>query len=108
MMASAAMNIAGIIYFPFTYGTLNFDNGLLGILSSTNIPPQTNTNAKRVPILVSESTVSKFKNKAGIATSKPVNIVEKEGVLNLGCNLENIFGKSPSRLMLIHIRGCPI
>ena len=33
------------------------------------IPPHTNTNANKVPILVKASTTSRFKNKAGIATN---------------------------------------
>ena len=103
-----AINNAGTINLPFKYGTLNLDCGLSGIFCKTRIPPHTKTNANKVPILVSESTVLKFRNNAGTATSTPVNMVEKEGVRNFGWSFENIFGKSPSRLMLIHMRGCPI
>jgi hypothetical protein len=50
----------------------------------------------------------KFKNKAGIATTKPVTTVAYDGVLYFGALFENRFGNKPSRLILIQIRGCPI
>ena len=71
------------------------------------MPPQTRTNANKVPMLVSEITNSRFKNNAGIATTNPVNIVEKEGVLKRGCMVEKIFGNRPSRLIASQIRGWP-
>ena len=37
----------------------------------------------------------------------PVMMVENQGVLNFGWILAKAFGSSPSRLMLIQIRGCP-
>lgn len=43
----------------------------------------------------------------GIATRNPATTEEKAGVLYLGWSFENRFGSSPSRLMLIHMRGCP-
>ena len=42
------------------------------------------------------------------ATTKPVTIVAKDGVLYFGCTFENCFGNRPSRLILIQILGCPI
>ena len=86
-------------------GVLNLLCGGLGNICMRNIPPHTNTKAKRVPTLVKSITTFISKNKAGIATTTPVRIVEKEGVLNLGCMREKIGGNKPSRLILIHIRG---
>src|SRR5437868_7236004 len=97
----------GTIYLPLTWGTRNFDGGLSGFFCNTNIPPHTNTNANNVPMLVSAITTFRFINNAGIPTTKPVKIVEKDGVLYLGCILEKILGSKPSLLILIHIRGCP-
>lgn len=79
-----AANKTGTIYFPLMYGTLNLLSAFIVRLSNTNMPPQTNTNANNVPILVKASTTSRFKNNAGIATTKPVSMVENEGVLNFG------------------------
>ena len=81
---TAKMKIVGIIYLPLTCGTLNLDSGLFGCFCSTITPAQTNTNANKVPMLVNANTISRFKNKAGTATTNPVKIVEKEGVLYLG------------------------
>ncbi len=78
------MNIDGIINFPLTCGTLNFESGRLGCFCKTKTPAHTNTKANNVPMLVSAKTVLRFKNKAGIATTNPVKIVEKEGVLYFG------------------------
>lgn len=86
------------------YGTLY----LLGPLSRNNTPAHTSINANNVPMLVRSVTHTRFKNKEGTATMIPVNIVEKAGVLNLGCIFENRGGNRPSLLILIHILGCPI
>src|SRR5690554_2424864 len=100
----AVTSIVGYIYLAFIKGTLNFVFGLSFLLSKTKIPAHTNINANSVPMLVSANTNSRFKNNAGIPTTKPVSMVENEGVLNFGCILENTFGNKPSRLILIHIR----
>ena len=91
------------------YGILNpFLSALLFPLGcSINTPPDTRINANKVPMLVRSVTSVRFKNKAGMATKKPVTMVAKAGVLYFLCSLENRGGKSPSRLMLIHIRGWP-
>ena len=82
--------------------------GISILFCNTNTPPQTNTKANKVPILHKSVTIFKFMNNAGIATTNPTTMVAKEGVLYLGCTIENFFGNKPSRLMLIQIRGCPI
>src|SRR5690606_27816159 len=104
----ALTSINGYTYFALINGTLYLDSTLTALLSITNIPAHTNTKAKSVPILVSANTKSRLRNKAGMPTTNPVSIVEKDGVLNFGCILENILGNNPSLLMLIHILGCPI
>ncbi len=104
---SANKNKAGTIYFPFTKGTLNLEAGLFFCFSRTRMPPQTKTKANKVPILVNANTTSRLRNRAGIATNRPVRIVENEGVLYLGWRREKIAGSKPSRLILIQILGCP-
>ena len=80
----AVRTIPGKINCPLMNGTLNLDSGLSILVCKTNTPPQTNTKANKVPILVNASTTSRFKNKAGIATTSPVRIVEKDGVPKRG------------------------
>ena len=66
-----------------TNGTRN-GRGTAGCLTLIiHTPIHTSTKANKVPILVRDNTVLKFKNKAGIATKKPVRMVEKDGVPNL-------------------------
>jgi hypothetical protein len=47
----------------------------------------------------SSVTSDKFINSAGIATIRPVSIVENHGLRNRGWIDENIFGSRPSRLI---------
>ena len=67
------------------YGILN----LAPVRSSSfagnnNTPPQTNTKANKVPILVRSVTSVRLTNNAGTPTTIPVKMVEKDGVLYFG------------------------
>ena len=80
---------------PFIYGTLNLLSGLSFLCCNTSTPPQTNTKAKRVPILVKESTSPRFRNKAGTATTNPVRLAAD--YLNL--TLEELVDRVTDTLM---------
>src|SRR5690606_41971198 len=71
-----------------------------------NTPEQTRINAKNVPTLVRSTKKSILKNNAGMATIKTVTTVANDGVLYLGWTVANRFRSNPSRLLVIHIRGC--
>ena len=58
-------------------------------------------------MLVRSVTSRMFMNNDGIATTTPVMRVANQGVRKRGWIFENAFGSSPSRLMLIQMRGCP-
>src|SRR3546814_10243347 len=90
------------------YGVLNFPRGASGSVWIRRTPAQTSVKAKRVPILQRSATMYMFINSTGIATTKPVTMVAKEGVLKRGWIREKDRGSSPSRLMLIQMRGWPI
>src|SRR5262245_40137567 len=70
-------------------------------------PPHTSTNANKVPMLVRSVTSVRFMNNDGIATTRPVTMVENHGVLNRGWMEEKMDGSRPSRLIDIQMRGCP-
>ena len=86
----ASRMIAGKINFEFTYGILNLPLVALSANSSVlcgdsiNTPPQTNTKANKVPILVKSSTKFSSVKKIGIPTTNPVTIVANPGVLYFG------------------------
>src|SRR5690606_16390149 len=71
-------------YLTFMYGTRNFDFLESPVLSMYRTPPQTNINAKKVPTEVKSTKKSILKKSAGTATTIPVTMVAKEGVLYLG------------------------
>jgi len=89
------INANGTIYLLLIYGTLKRDSGLFFLLLMISIPLQTTTKAKRVPILVRSVTSVRFINRAGMATTSPVTMVAKEGVLYFGWILEKAFGSRP-------------
>src|SRR5215217_5655843 len=60
--AIAIITNEGKIYCPLTYGTLNLLSGLSFLPCKTSTPPHTNTNANKVPMLVSDNTWLRFKN----------------------------------------------
>ena len=101
-------NKIGITNPPLINGVLNFPLGMSVLFCKIKTPPQTSTNANKVPIEHKSVTMVKFMNKAGTATTNPTTMVANEGVLYFGCTFENRLGNKPSRLMLIHMRGCPI
>ncbi len=87
---TATTIIAGKINFEFTYGILNFPlvarsaNSASLCGESIKTPPQTYTNANKVPILVKSKTKFSSVKNIGIPTTKPVTIVAKLGVLYFG------------------------
>ena len=87
------------------YGVLNFEGGALGSIRNFKTPPHTKQNANKVPAEQISVTIFISTKNMGIATNKPVIIVEKDGVLYLGCIFEKAGGNNPSRLILIQIRG---
>jgi hypothetical protein len=75
----------GTINCELIYGILNLGfSSPASLAGSKSTPPHTSTNANRVPILVRSVTSVRFRKRAGTATTKPVRIVEKDGVLYLG------------------------
>jgi hypothetical protein len=77
------------------------------VCAPSSTPPQTSTKANSVPMLDKSVTSVKFINSDGMATTRPVMMVENHGVLKRGWMLEKIGGKSPSRDIAIQMRGCP-
>lgn len=106
MIINDAIVITGTINLALMYGILNFPFSLAAVfLGNTNIPPQTNTKANKVPMLVKSYTNFGVTKNIGIPTTKPVISVENAGVWYFGCISENFFGNNPSLLIAIHIRG---
>src|SRR5688572_18490575 len=97
------MKRIGTINCELIYGTNRFSPA--NSLSLTNTPAQTIVKAKSVPMTDRSVTSVRFIKSAGMATIKPVRIVENHGVLNFGWIEEKIFGSSPSRLIAIQRRG---
>src|SRR4029078_10040450 len=90
-----------------TKGVLNA-LGASGIFFlSTNTPMQTRIKANKVPILVISPTTLAGTKAANKLTNTRNNVLLFAGVLNLGCTCENIFGNSPSLLMLKNTLDCP-
>ena len=73
------MNIAvitGTINLPFTYGNLKLRSPLMVSFGKRSTPPETSTNANKVPMLVRSVMRLAPTNKDGIDTRQPVMIVE--------------------------------
>src|SRR5690242_12241054 len=74
------INKIGTINCELIKGILNFgDASPSSLFGNKRTPPQTNTKANKVPILVKSVTSVRLRNKAGIATNNPVIIVAKDG-----------------------------
>src|SRR5437764_8621739 len=67
---------------------------------------QTMTNAKSVPMLVSNSSASSGRKPAMTMTPQPMSMVDFHGVRNFGCtSAKNFLETSPSRAMARNTRG---
>ena len=89
-------------------------NGVLNALGASGIlflnistPIQTRIKANNVPILVISPTTLAGTKAANRLTNTRNNRLLLAGVLNLGCTCENIFGNSPSLLILKNTLDCP-
>ena len=74
------VNKPGIIHRELIYGSLNLFSSAFSLSGNNSTPPQTRVKANNVPMLVRSVIRPASINIAGIATMKPVTIVEKPGV----------------------------